>query len=49
MGDSTWNADTIYNTGDSVVVNGTTYIAGWWTKGEEPGTTGQWGVWKAVK
>ena len=43
------NASAIYNKGDTVVLNGTTYVAGWWTKGQEPGTTGEWGVWKAVK
>ncbi|PKF60198.1 hypothetical protein CW745_16125 [Psychromonas sp. psych-6C06] len=49
IGDSNWSASQVYNKGDTVIVNGITYIAGWWTKGEEPGTTGQWGVWKAVK
>lgn len=49
VGDPTWNTETVYNTGDTVIVNGVTYTAGWWTKGQEPGTTGQWGVWKEVK
>ncbi|WP_022940971.1 lytic polysaccharide monooxygenase [Psychromonas hadalis] len=49
VSDSTWGASTIYNSGDSAVLNGVTYIAGWWTKGQEPGTTGKWGVWKEVK
>ena len=22
------------------------YTARWWTQGEEPGTTGEWGVWQ---
>nr|WP_022942344.1 glycoside hydrolase family 19 protein [Psychromonas hadalis] len=44
----TWNASTIYNSGDTVVVNGVTYKAQWWTKGENPTTTGTWGVWKKV-
>ena len=48
-GGSTWQADTVYNSGDTVVVKGITYTAGWWTKGQEPGTTGEWGVWKEVK
>ncbi|OQY49313.1 MAG: hypothetical protein B6240_03610 [Desulfobacteraceae bacterium 4572_87] len=28
--------------------NGKTWRAKWWTRGEEPGTTGQWGVWKEM-
>lgn len=44
-----WDAGSIYNNGDEVTHNGATYIAGWWTKGQEPGTTGEWGVWKEVK
>ncbi|PKF61979.1 Spindolin [Psychromonas sp. psych-6C06] len=47
VGESTWEAEKVYNTGDTVVVDGITYTAGWWTKGDKPGTTGQWGVWKA--
>ncbi|WP_193755637.1 carbohydrate-binding protein [Psychromonas sp. psych-6C06] len=49
IGDSNWSASTVYNKGDTVTVNGITYVAGWWTKGQEPGTTGEWGVWKIVK
>ncbi|PKF62044.1 hypothetical protein CW745_08600, partial [Psychromonas sp. psych-6C06] len=36
----------MYNTGDEVTHNGNTYVAAWWTQGQEPGTTGEWGVWK---
>ncbi|EKA4516317.1 hypothetical protein OLI49_004685, partial [Vibrio parahaemolyticus] len=25
---------------------GKEWTAQWWTSGEEPGTTGQWGVWR---
>ncbi|MFE2873986.1 carbohydrate-binding protein [Embleya sp. NPDC059259] len=28
-----------------VSYQGHTYRAKWWTQGEVPGTTGQWGVW----
>uniref|UniRef100_UPI00048C4400 carbohydrate-binding protein n=1 Tax=Psychromonas hadalis TaxID=211669 RepID=UPI00048C4400 len=41
-----WATGSTYNTGDEVTHNGATYVAGWWTKGQEPGTTGEWGVWK---
>jgi len=47
-GNTTWNADKIYNTGDQVTVNETVYQAGWWTTGENPETTGKWGVWKKL-
>ena len=42
----TWNANTIYNTGDVVEYNGTYYEAQWYTQNQIPGTTGQWGVWQ---
>ncbi|RXJ71572.1 hypothetical protein CS022_20395 [Veronia nyctiphanis] len=41
-----WDAGKIYNTGDQISHNGKKYEAKWWTQGQEPGTTGQWGVWK---
>lgn len=41
-----WNASMIYNTGDIVSYNGKNWIAGWYTRGDVPGTTGPWGVWK---
>ncbi|WP_019613094.1 carbohydrate-binding protein [Psychromonas ossibalaenae] len=47
-GVSTWDASAEYNDGDIVVENGVTYVADWWTKGERPGTTGKWGVWKVI-
>lgn len=43
-----WNAATTYVEGDQVSHNGATWEAGWWTRGDEPGTTGEWGVWKKV-
>ncbi|PQJ89282.1 MULTISPECIES: chitinase [Aliivibrio] len=45
---STWNATAAYNTGDQVTVNGVTYQAQWWTQGNSPETSGEWGVWKRV-
>jgi len=41
-----WDASAVYTVGDEVTHGGIAYRADWWTTGEEPGTTGQWGVWK---
>ena len=43
-----WDAAATYVEGDQVSHNGATWTAGWWTSGDEPGTTGEWGVWKKV-
>ncbi|WP_274520498.1 immunoglobulin-like domain-containing protein [Endozoicomonas atrinae] len=43
-----WDAGTIYLKGDEASHNGSLWQAGWWTQGEEPGTTGEWGVWRKV-
>lgn len=44
-----WDSATIYVGGDQVSHAGTSWEAHWWTRGEEPGTTGQWGVWRAAE
>jgi chitinase len=41
-GDTTWDAATIYNTGDTVLFGGVKYTAQWWTKGEQPGSSSVW-------
>jgi predicted chitinase len=41
-----WSASAVYVGGNSVSYNGHNYGAKWWTQGETPGTTGQWGVWR---
>ena len=41
-----WSSTAIYVNGDTVSYGGHTWKAQWWTQGETPGTTGQWGVWK---
>ncbi|MEV6237976.1 family 20 glycosylhydrolase [Lentzea sp. NPDC051838] len=41
-----WDRTKVYNGGELVSHNGHKWTAKWWTKGEEPGTTGQWGVWR---
>jgi len=43
-----WNVNNVYFADDMVTHNGSTWVAMWWTQGDEPGTTGQWGVWQLV-
>ncbi|MFS1524707.1 immunoglobulin-like domain-containing protein [Microbulbifer sp. 2304DJ12-6] len=43
-----WESNATYLQGDEVSHNGIQWMAGWWTRGEEPGTTGEWGVWREV-
>ncbi|MFE9815825.1 lytic polysaccharide monooxygenase [Streptomyces sp. NBC_00236] len=43
---SAWDAGRVYNAGDTTSLNDHTWQAKWWTQGERPGTTGDWGVWK---
>ncbi|WP_028648421.1 glycosyl hydrolase family 18 protein [Nocardiopsis sp. CNT312] len=43
-----WSSTTVYTGGDTVSHEGAEYRAKWWTRGEEPGTTGQWGVWETL-
>ncbi|WP_190394430.1 cellulase family glycosylhydrolase [Nocardiopsis quinghaiensis] len=41
-----WSPETVYTGEDRVGHGGRLYEAQWWTRGEEPGTTGEWGVWR---
>ncbi|CAM5438881.1 chitinase [Streptomyces spiroverticillatus] len=41
-----WAKATVYTGGQQVSHKGHTWKAKWWTTGEEPGTTGEWGVWQ---
>jgi chitinase len=41
-----WDKSAVYVGGDTVSHNGHSWKAKWWTTGEEPGTTGEWGVWQ---
>ncbi|WP_328724663.1 chitinase C-terminal domain-containing protein [Streptomyces sp. NBC_00259] len=41
-----WNPTTEYVGNTTVSHNSRSWKAKWWTKGEEPGTTGEWGVWQ---
>jgi chitin-binding protein len=41
-----WSSATAYTGGNTVTHAGHNWRAKWWTQGEEPGTTGEWGVWE---
>lgn len=41
-----WNASSIYATPTKVVYNGVEYKNEWWTRGDKPTDSGQWGVWR---
>ena len=41
-----WDAGKVYVEGDTVTFDGRTWTAKWWTQGEQPSTTGEWGVWR---
>jgi hypothetical protein len=41
-----WSSSQVYTGGNSVSWKGHNWKAKWWTQGEEPGTTGEWGVWQ---
>ena len=43
---SNWDPKAVYTGGDKVDHKGKEWTAQWWTQGEEPGTTGEWGVWR---
>ncbi|USD66119.1 glycosyl hydrolase family 18 protein [Vibrio sp. SCSIO 43136] len=43
-----WDSNTIYLNGDVVTWAGSEYSAKWWTKGEDPSKSGQWGVWSLI-
>ncbi|WP_420717845.1 glycoside hydrolase family 19 protein [Streptomyces sp. H27-S2] len=40
-----WASSAVYTNGASASHAGRNWKAKWWTQGETPGTTGQWGVW----
>ncbi|MGL5947504.1 MAG: carbohydrate-binding protein, partial [Aeromonas sp.] len=44
--DSAWLAGSVYENGAIVQHAGQTWQAQWWTNSDEPGTTGEWGVWR---
>ncbi|GIU19838.1 MULTISPECIES: immunoglobulin-like domain-containing protein [unclassified Shewanella] len=45
--ENAWDKAKVYLGGETVSYSGQSWLAGWWTQGDEPGTTGEWGVWKS--
>lgn len=43
-----WSSSAVYVGGSQVTHAGIAWRAKWWTQGETPGTTGEWGVWERV-
>lgn len=43
--DPPWSATEVYTQGNRMTHADATWEAHWWTRGEQPGTTGEWGVW----
>jgi chitinase len=43
---ASWSSTQVYTGGNTVSWKGHNWKAKWWTQGEEPGTTGEWGVWQ---
>lgn len=41
-----WNSNSVYATKTKVVYNGVEYSNSWWTQGDKPTDSGEWGVWK---
>lgn len=40
-----WTASAVFTGGQKATYGGHLWTAKWWTQGETPGTTGEWGVW----
>jgi len=43
-----WDKSAVYTGGQQVSWAGKVWEAKWWTTGENPSTTGVWGVWKEI-
>ncbi|WP_148716001.1 cellulase family glycosylhydrolase [Chitinolyticbacter meiyuanensis] len=43
-----WNAGSVYTGGQRVTHLGVNYEARWWTQGDNPAQSGDWGVWKQI-
>ncbi|GAA1976622.1 glycosyl hydrolase 53 family protein [Isoptericola halotolerans] len=46
-GAPTWEEGAVYTSGDRVTVDGRTFEALWWTRGQEPGASA-WGAWQEI-
>jgi chitin-binding protein len=42
----TWKSNQVYKKCDKVTYGGATWISGWWTQGDAPGSGDEWGVWR---
>ncbi|WP_412055628.1 glycosyl hydrolase family 18 protein [Bacillus haynesii] len=43
-----WKETSAYTGGERVAFNGKVYEAKWWTKGDRPDQSGEWGVWRLI-
>ncbi|TJZ73034.1 carbohydrate-binding protein [Chitiniphilus eburneus] len=43
-----WTSGGVYTGGARVTYNGVNYEARWWTQGDNPAQSGEWGVWKNI-
>lgn len=44
----TWDSSSVYNGGDRIVLNGKIFEAKWWTQGESPNNSNEWGPWTLI-
>lgn len=44
----TWDSSSVYNGGDRIVLNGKIFEAKWWTQGESPDNSNEWGPWTLI-
>lgn len=47
-GIESWDSSATYTEGDRVKHNGNLYEAKWWSRGQNPKHSGEWGVWKQI-
>ncbi|WP_255992310.1 carbohydrate-binding protein, partial [Chitinolyticbacter albus] len=45
---NTWSSTGVYTGGQRVTFQGVNYEARWWTQGDNPTQSGEWGVWKNI-
>lgn len=43
-----WSSSAVYTQGMQVSYSGSKYEAKWWTQGDNPSASGEWGVWKLI-
>ncbi|WP_255992305.1 carbohydrate-binding protein [Chitinolyticbacter albus] len=43
-----WVSGSVYTGGNQISYNGVNYEAKWWTQGDNPAQSGDWGVWKSL-